>query len=389
MLHNVLNQMKAKSLGPGKYSDGQGLWLVKRDKDAGKWILRVVLSGKRREMGLGRWPDVSIAEARERAANARQTMRDGVDPIQERTKSKRTVKRLTLKEAIDGCYKAKQAELKKDGVAGRWMSPLSSHIIPKLGSIPIEDIDQHTLVDTLGPIWHDKPEVARKALNRVNLTLKHAVALGLNVDLQAPMKAKALMGKQRHEVTHIPAMPYQDAPKFYGWLCTLDHTAALALRFLMVTVARTSEVRLATFGEIEGEVWTLMPERTKTGRVHRVPLSSEALKVIEIARGRSPNEHLFPALKEQPISDMAMSSFMKREGYEARPHGFRATFRTWVEEQTDTPFEVKEAALGHMVDAGVIGAYQRSDRLEKRHALMIEWSNWLHARAAATPGSTS
>lgn len=114
----------------------------------------------------------------------------------------------------------------------------------------------------------------------------------------------------------------------------------------MLTVARTSEVRLATFGEIEGEVWMLTPGRTKTGREHRVPLTPEALKVIELARERSPNEYLFPALKAQPISDMAMSSFMKREGYEARPHGFRATFRTWVEEQTDTPFEVKEAALG-------------------------------------------
>ena len=184
MLHNVLNQMKAKNLGSGKYSDGQGLWLVKRDKDAGKWILRVVVEGKRREMGLGRWPDVSIAEARERATTARKAIRDGLDPIQQRAKSKRVVKRLTFKEAIDGCYKAKQAELKKDGTAGRWMSPLSSHIIPKLGSIPVEDIDQHALVDTLGPIWHNKPEVARKALNRVNLTLKHAVALGLNVDLQ-------------------------------------------------------------------------------------------------------------------------------------------------------------------------------------------------------------
>lgn len=379
VLHNVLSQMRAKNLGAGKHPDGQGLWLVKRSKDRGKWILRVVVSGKRREMGLGRWPDVSIAEARERAATARRTLRDGLDPIQQRAKSKRTVKRLTLKEAIDGCYKAKQAELKKDGDAGRWMSPLSSHIIPKLGSVPVEDIDQHSLVDTLGPIWHNKPEAARKALNRVNLTLKHAVALGLNVDLQAPMKARALMGKQRHEVTHIPAMPYQDAPKFYGWLCTLDHTAALALRFLMLTVGRTSEVRLATFDEIDGEVWTVTPERTKTGREHRVPLTREALTVIDIARERSPNEYLFPALKAQPISDMAMSSFMKREGYEARPHGFRATFRTWVEEQTDTPFEVKEAALGHVVDNGVAGAYQRSDRLEKRRALLDQWTTLLKA----------
>lgn len=377
MLHNVLNQMKVRNLGSGKFSDGQGLWLVKRDKDAGKWILRVVLSGKRREMGLGTWPDVSIAEARERAATARRTTRDGLDPIQQRAKAKRTVKRLTFKEAIDSCYKAKQAELKNDGYAGRWMSPLSSLIIPKLGSFPVEEIDQHSLIDALGPIWHNKPEAARKALNRVNLTLKHAVALGLNVDLQAPMKAKALMGKQRHEVTHIPAMPYQDTSKFYRWLCTLDHTAALALRFLMLTVARTSEVRLATFGEIDGEVWTLTPERTKTGREHRVPLTPEALEVVETARERSPNEFLFPALKAKPISDMAMSTFMKREGYEARPHGFRASFRTWVEEQTDTPFEVKEAALGHVVDGGVVGAYQRSDRLEKRRALMNDWANYL------------
>lgn len=377
MLHNVLNQMKAKNLGSGKYSDGQGLWLVKRDKEAGKWILRVVLSGKRCEMGLGRWPDVSIAEAREQATAARKAIREGLDPIQQRTKSKRVVKCLTFKEAIDGCYKAKQAELKNDGTAGRWMSPLSSHIIPKLGTTAVEDIDQHALVETLGPIWHNKPEAARKALNRVNLTLKHAAALGLNVDLQATMKAKALMGKQRHEVTHIPSMPYQDAAGFYRWLKTQDTVSALALQFLMLTVARTSEVRLATFDEIEGDVWTLPPSRTKTGREHRVPLTDEALAIVERCRELSPNEYLFPALKEKPISDMAMSAFMKREGYEARPHGFRATFRTWCEEQTDTPFEVKESALGHAVDSGAAAAYQRSDRLSQRQCLLESWEAYL------------
>ena len=374
MLHNVLTQMRAKNLEAGKHPDGQGLWLVKRDKDAGKWILRVVVEGNRREMGLGRWPDVSIAEARERGATARRTLRDGIDPIQARAKSKRTVKRLTLKEAIDGCYKAKQAELKKDGVAGRWMSPLSSHIIPKLGTTPVEEIDQHALVETLGPIWHGKPEAARKALNRVNLTLKHAAALGLNVDLQATMKAKALLGKQRHEVTHIPSMPYQDAPAFYRWLKAQGAVSARALRFLMLTVARTSEVRLATFGEIDGDVWTLPPSRTKTGREHRIPLTDDALDILRSCRELSPNEYVFPALKEKPISDMAMSTFMKREGFEARPHGLRATFRTWAEEQSDAPFEAKEAALGHIVDLGVVGAYQRSDRLEARRKLLSAWS---------------
>ncbi len=195
--------------------------------------------------------------------------------------------------------------------------------------------------------------------------------------MQATLKARALLGKQRHKVTHIPSMPYQDAPKFYHWLTTLPGSVPLALRFLILTVARTSEVRLATAAEIEGDVWTLPPERTKTAQEHRIPLTDEAQKVVQAAKDQSPNEFLFVGLREKPLSDMSMSSFMKREGYEARPHGFWATFRTWVEEQTDTPFEVKETALGHVVDTGVVGAYQRSDRLDKRRLLMEKWVNFL------------
>lgn len=373
VLHNALGQLRAKNLGPGKHPDGQGLWLVKRNKQAGKWILRLSISGKRREMGLGRWPDVSIGEARERAAEARRTLRDGFDPVAEREKAKHKPHRLTVKEAIEGCFDARKAELKDDGEAGRWMSPLKTLIIPKIGNIPVEDLDQHTLKWVLDPIWHEKTEAAAKALQRINLTLKHAAALGLDVDLQATMKARALLGKQRHSVTHIPSMPYQDAPAFYAWLAEQNGTAALALRFLILTLARTSEVRLARFDEIQCEVWKLPPERTKTGREHRIPLMEEALRIVARCREVSPNEYLFPAYKGKPLSDMAMSSLMKREGYEARPHGFRATFRTWAEECTDAPFEVKEAVLGHAVDGGVVGAYQRSDRLVQRRKLMKLW----------------
>lgn len=374
MLHNAIGQLRAKSLGPGKHPDGQGLWLVKRAKDAGKWILRLSVHGKRREMGLGRWPDVSIAEARERAAEARKTLRDGVDPIFEREKAKHGTGRLTVAQAIASCFEARKAELKRDGDAGRWMSPLKVHIIPKIGNYPIEEINQHILKDTLGPIWHEKTEAAEKALNRMSLTLKHAAALGLEVDLQATMKTRALLGKQRHSVTHIPSLRYSDAPAFYQWLTTVDGVSALALRFLMLTVARTSEVRLATFDEIQGDVWTLPAARTKTNREHRVPLTDEALKVVAECRKLSSNEYLFPAYKGKPISDAAMATLMRRQGYEARPHGFRATFRTWCEECTDAPFEVKEAALGHMVDVGVVGAYQRSDRMGKRLNLLINWN---------------
>ena len=377
VLHNALGQLRARNLGPGKFPDGQGLWLVKRSRDAGKWILRLSIAGKRREMGLGCWPDVSIVEARERAAEARKALRFGLDPIAEREKVRFKPHRLTLAEAITSCFEARKAELKRDGDAGRWMSPLKTHIIPKIGELPVEDVDQHALKRVLGPLWHTKTEAAEKALQRINLTVKHAAALGLDVDLQATMKARALLGKQRHSVTHIPSMPYTDAPAFYQWLKTQDGVAALALRFLMLTLARTSEVRLATFSEIDGDVWTLPPDRTKTGREHRIPLTEEAAKIVKLCRDLTPNEHLFPAYKGKPISDMAMSVLMKREGQEARPHGFRATFRTWAEECTDASFEVKEAVLGHAVDVGVVGAYQRSDRIGKRLEIMSMWHTHL------------
>jgi hypothetical protein len=188
-ISNALSQMKAKNLGPGKHFDGQGLILVKRERDAGKWILRLVVGGKRREMGLGRWPDVSIAEARERAAEARRQLRDGVDPVAERRKAQQRINRLTVAKAVEGCFEARQAELKGDGKAGRWLSPLSVHILPKIGGLAIEDVEQHVIKQVLEPIWHEKPDTARKAMNRLGLTLKHAAALGLEVDLQAVLKA--------------------------------------------------------------------------------------------------------------------------------------------------------------------------------------------------------
>lgn len=376
-ISHVLTQMKARNLGPGKHFDGQGLMLVKSRRDAGKWLLRIVVEGKRREMGLGRWPDVSIAEARESAANARKQLRSGVDPVAERRKTKRSVRRMTVSEAVQACFEARQAELKGDGKAGRWLSPLRTHVLPQIGTMAVEDVDQHELKRMLEPIWHTKPDTARKALNRINLTLKHAAALDLDVDLQAVMKAQALLGKRRHTVQHIPSLPYAKAPAFYQRLCTLDFPSAYTLRFLMLTVARTSEVRLATHDEIEGDVWCIPATRTKTGIEHKVPLTNEALAVIERARHESSGRFLFATDKGKPLSDMAMSGLMRREQMEARPHGFRSTFRTWAEECTDASYEVKETCLGHRVGGEVERAYQRSDLLAQRRDLANQWSDYL------------
>lgn len=375
MKYNVLTQFKVKNAPPGKHGDGQGLWLIKSDGTRGKWVLRLFVGGKRREMGLGRFPDVSIAEARERAAEARKLCRSSEDPIDVRRKARRRV-RMTVEQVINDCFDARKVELKGDGQAGRWMSPLRVHVIPKIGAMPVEDVDQHTLKELLAPLWHTKPEAALKSLNRMNLALKHAAALGLSVDMQACMKTRALLGAQRHTTTHIPSLPYADAPTFYTWLRCVGGVSALALRFLILTGARTSEVRFATFDEIKDDVWTLPGARTKTGIERRIPLVPEALAIVKECQKKSAH-FLFPAYKGQPISDAAMATLMKRNGYTARPHGFRSTFRTWCEEQTDADYETKESALGHVVDTGVVGAYQRSDRLEKRRKLMTAWERHL------------
>jgi len=377
VLYNSLNAMKAKQLDVGKFADGQGLWLHKRNKQHGKWILRLVVHGKRREMGLGRWPDVSIAEARERAAKARKQVRDDLDPIEERRKTKYTYTRNMLKDVIAKCHEAKKAELKGERNQKQWLSPLSVHVIPKLGDMAVESIDQHVVKSVLDPIWHKKPEVARKVMNRMNITLKYAAALGLDVDLQATSKARALLGKRDHKPTHIPSLPYAEVPAFYRMLCTKNSMTCLALRFLILTATRTGEVRMAQFDEIQDDIWILPPERTKTGIEHRVPLSGEALNVISLASTENNLPWLFPTRKGKVLSDMAMSMFMRKEKYEARPHGFRSSFRTWAENETDADWETKETSLGHAVGSTVERSYQRSDLLEKRRALMQNWAHFL------------
>ncbi|OAO02956.1 hypothetical protein A8B75_00015 [Sphingomonadales bacterium EhC05] len=209
--------MKTKSLGAGKHLDGAGLYLVKSRKETGKWILRLPPNGnkRRREMGLGRWPSVSIAEARDQAEDARRAWRNGVDPIAERQKLKQSHSSATVAEMIEGCFAAHKADLKNEGLAGKWMGPLKVHVLPKLGNVAIEEIDQHRLKELFEPIWHTKPVVAKKALSRMNLTLNHAAALGLDVDLQAVPKTKALLGKQRHVEKHFPSLPYIEVPAFY------------------------------------------------------------------------------------------------------------------------------------------------------------------------------
>ncbi|PID35460.1 MAG: integrase [Rhodobacterales bacterium] len=384
---NKLSAVRAKTAPKGKYGDGGGLWLHKANAQRGKWILLVTVHGKRREMGLGPFPETSLKEARDSAAQWRACVREGKDPIKERERQRREAERNLhiLADVARDAFESRKAELKGDGSAGRWFSPLERHILPRLGKVPVSDIDQIDIRDTLSPIWHDKAATAKKAMNRLSIVLQHAAALGLDVDMQAADKAKALLGAQRHKATHIPAMPWQEVPAFFESL-NEGTTAQLALRFLILTGARSGPIRFAHLDQIEGNVWTIPAEvmkgRKDATEAFRVPLSSPALAVVAEAAEQARDGFLFPSPRKGVISDATMARMMERRGLTYRPHGFRSSFRDWVSEKTNTPFEVAETALGHSVGGAVERAYRRTDHLDQRATLMQRWADFVTGKSA-------
>jgi integrase len=363
----------------GKHCDGAGLWLHKRPDWGAQWILRVTVHGRRREMGLGSLSRVSLKKARQQADHWRMLAATGVDPIKERERRARELARAdtTLHRIAAEAFETRKAELKADGKAGRWFSPLELHVLPKLGKVPVGDIDQRDIRDVLGPLWHKKAETARKALNRLGIVLRHAAALGLEVDLQATEKAKALLGKSRHAPTSIAAMGWRDVPAFYASLGEPSITN-LALRLLILTGVRSRPLRFIRLEQIDGEVWTIPGEDMKgrKGKTSdfRVPLSAEAQRVIELARPLERDGFLFPSVRKGVISDATMSRMMERRGMAERPHGFRSSLRTWLAEATDAPHEVAETVLGHVAGTSVQRAYRRTDYIEQRRTLLEGWA---------------
>ena len=367
------------ALPVGKHEDGGGLRLVKQKTGGGYWVFRYSLHGRRREMGLGSIQDISLKQAREQAAHWRATKATGFDPIFERDREQANRLGASLKEVALDAFETRKAELKGDGKAGRWFSPLEHHILPKLGKVPVAQITQRDIRDCIAPIWHSKAATATKAIDRLNVLIRHAAALGLDVDLQVVDKAKALLGKQRHKVKHIPAMPWREVPAFYATLNepTLGN---LALRLLILTGVRSGPIRNLKLEDVSGDIWTVQADDMK-GRVgaiedFRVPLSTAALEVIEQAKPHSRNGFLFWSRKGV-ISDMTMSAVMKRQGLEARPHGFRTSLREWLAECTDAPHEVAEMVLAHKADSSVVRAYRRTDFLDQRRDLLENWSEFV------------
>lgn len=379
---NRLSAALVKAAAAGKHCDGGGLWLVKRPDGGAQWVLRYTIHGRRREMGLGSMPDVGLAAARQMAERWRAVAASKLDPIKVREREAREAARADISLALitEAAFEARKAELKGDGQAGRWLSPLQNHVLPKLGKVPVTDIDQRDIRDTLAPIWHTKADAARKALNRLGIVLRHAAAMDLDVDLQATAKAKALLGQSRHVAKNIPAMAWQDVPAFYASLSE-PSTVNLALRLLILTGVRSGPLRQLRLEHIEGDTWTIPAElvkgrKGKTG-AFAAPLSQEAQAVIQLAKPFARKGLLFAGAGAKPISDMTLTALMRRRRLEARPHGFRSSLRNWLAETTDAPFEVAEAMLGHATGTKVQRSYLRTDFLEQRRVLAERWADFV------------
>ena len=379
---NRLSSAFVKSAPHGKHSDGQGLWLIKRPDGGAQWVLRISLGGKRREMGLGSANDVSLKEARELASEYRKLAKQGIDPINFRLAEKRALLKpgKSLAEIATAAYEAKKAELKNDGINARWFSPLQLHVLPKLGKISVEDITQQDIAEALQPIWHQKAATAKKAIGRLSIVLTYAAAAGHDVDLNAIAKAKALLGKHRHQTQNIPALDWRQVPDFYASLKE-PTIIQLALKLLILTGVRSYAIRYAHVDQFDGDTWIIPAENmkgqiTQTTDFH-VPLSSEAQIIINTAMHFARDGFLFPGIRSRVISDASLARLMQRRGMTERPHGFRSSLRTWLAETTNASEQVAETILAHKVGSKTIRAYRRTDHFEERSVLMERWARYI------------
>lgn len=377
----------SRQITPGKYPDGDGLYLVVASATSRNWSYRYWIGGKERWHGLGSLQDVSLKDARIKRDAARQTVRAGVDIVQVKRTAREEAKAVeqtiaapTFQECAEQYIKDNETGWSKKHAA-QWPSSLKAYAYPTIGHLRIGEILPSHVFDLLEPIWIAKRETS----NRVRARIETVIAANVDIN-DSDFRNPAALTKQlreklpkrpKHKPRHHPALPYADMPQFMPVLINAEGAAANALRFLIFTVCRTNEVLGARWTEIDrpAAVWKIPGERMKMDEDHSVPLSAPALAILDQMRDGTQGELIFPSAGDEPFSDMAMLAVLDRLGYgHVTVHGFRATFATWAEECTDYPDGVREAALAHKYKSETMAAYQRGAKLEKRRALMNDWA---------------
>lgn len=381
-VHNQLTAAQvARTRKPGRFADGNGLYLLIAETGAKFWIWRGVVRGRRRELGLGPVRLYSLAEARETAREYRKMAREGRDPKAERDDARR--KRMTFREAADRYFKEAIEPAQTPGEATRWRGMINLYAIPKIGTVEVASATPDDVLTVLRPIWLAKPETARRVLARVRHVFDWCAVGGHRTDANPTASVRAALPKHGDRKQHFTALPYADLPALLRRIEAAKGMGALALRFTILTAARSGEVRGATWAEIDlgAATWAIPGSRMKMGAAHRVPLSAPALAILRHIQPLG-GDLVFPSTKPgRPLSDMTLSAVLRRLDVPVTVHGFRSTFRDWAEEQTDYAHEVKEQALAHKIGGAVERAYRRTDLFDRRRALMDEWAAYCGGRA--------
>ena len=378
-----LTARAAATTKPGRYGDGAGLYLVVSPSGARKWVYRFSYAGKVTEAGLGSADVVSLAEARDRAHEARKLLETGKNPIEAKRQAA-TIEtgKPTFGAIADALIAAKEIEWRNEKHRAQWRASLTEFAAP-LRSRPVDEIDTAAILAVLTPLWQTKPETASRVRGRIEAVLDAAKAQGhRSGENPAAWRGHlAHLLPKRGKLTrgHHAAMDYRDVPAFVAKLRACDTIAAMALEFCILTATRSGEVYGARWSEIDiaAKVWTVPAGRMKAAREHRVPLPDCALAILEKLFEARTGDLVFPSPRgRRPLSHVAMAKVMRRlEVEQATVHGFRSAFRDWAGNETHFPREVAEAALAHVVGDKAEQAYRRGDALEKRRALMSAWAN--------------
>lgn len=392
----------AKLASPGMHFVGHvsGLALRISNTGARSWILRATVGGKRRDMGLGSFPEVPLAEAKEAARNKRQQVREGIDPIAARSAAQAALKSeqasfVSFEEAAKQYMASHEKGWKNAKHAAQWKSTLETYVYPLIGKMHVRDVVLAHVLKILEPIWATKTETASRLRGRIEVVLDWAKARGLRTG-ENPAKWRGNLDtllatpSRVSRVQHHAALDWQDCPTFIAALRQQDGTSARALELVILTACRSNEVREAKWEEVDltRNVWTIPAERMKAGKEHRIPLSASAVALLRSIPTEEKTGLVFPNSKGTPLSDMALLMLLRRLGKDCTVHGFRATFRIWAGETTAFSREVIEHAMAHQLKDKAEAAYARGDLFTKRTALMKAWADFLSTFAQKSQGVT-
>lgn len=372
-----------------------GLYLQINDRGARSWVLRMVVGTKRRELGLGGFPTVGLADARTKARAVRDQVENGLDPIAEKRKKREQLiaeqRRPTFKKCAEQFMAMKSAEWRNEKHRQQWVNTLDQYAYPTIGDLPVHEITQRHILAILEPIWTVKTETANRVRGRIENVLDwasaHGERSGVNPARWRGQLDKLLPSpKKIAKVVHHPALPYEQLAGFLQRLNQYPSISAKALGFAILTAARSGEVRGATWEEIDltKRVWTVPADRMKGGKEHRVPLSRRAIALLKTLPQQKTGV-VFTTQNGKALSDMALTMLLRGVWPGITAHGFRSTFRDWAAEQTSFPREVCEQALAHSLPNQVEAAYRRSDLFGKRRELMDQWAAFCRKKPLQTP----